>query len=47
MIIGKKHSIISNPEGVKYNGNNENISPLRGLRGGDDWFSIIITPLWG
>ena len=30
MIIGKNHKIISNPEGVIYNGNNGNISPLRG-----------------
>jgi hypothetical protein len=29
MIIGKKPYHSTNPEGVKYNGNNENISPLR------------------
>ena len=31
MIIGKNHSIISNPEGVIYNGNNENMPPPSGL----------------
>ena len=30
MIIEKTHNTISNPEGVKYNGNNKNMSPLRG-----------------
>ena len=29
MIIEKNHNTRSNPVGVKYNGNNENMSPLR------------------
>ena len=31
MIIGKKHNVISNPEGVKYHGNNENYVTPSGL----------------
>ena len=31
MITGKKHNVISNPEGVKYHGNNENYVTPSGL----------------